>query len=154
MGSDKLHTINPDQLFVEFRDGVTETEPLNKRKYTLTHSDLTADIFLTIGLEYAYDKVSDLRDEVLAEWRADHDYSFLFVYIFLGQNKKSDYAKRNAIFRRELPLAFEAIRYGDQVFFDTYPFLYHAPIWVYFDSQSPDYKRFEYWGTILDLQPQ
>lgn len=60
--------LNPEKLFVEYRPGVTATEPVMGRKYTLTHSDETADLFLTIGLEYAYDKINKMRDEVLAEW--------------------------------------------------------------------------------------
>lgn len=63
-----LKRLNPDKLHVEFRPGVTMTEPVNGRKYTLTHSDITADLFLTIGLQFAYDKVNTMRDEVLAEW--------------------------------------------------------------------------------------
>jgi hypothetical protein len=146
-----LRNFNPDKLYVEFRDSATETEPVNKRKYTLTHSDLTADLFLTIGLEYAYDKVSDMRDEVLAEWRVDRGYSFIYVYVYINDiNNPAASGMRNEIFRRELPLALQAIRYGDRKFFDTYPDLDHAPLWIYFDSNDPEYNRFENWGTAKD----
>ena len=146
-----MKSFNPNQLYVEFRDGVTETEPVNGRKYTLTHSDLTADIFLTIGLKYAYDKISDLRDEVLGEWRRDNGHFFLFVYVFVnGQMNSETSAIRNSIFRRELPLALQAIRYGDGKFFDAHPALDYAPIWVYFDSQNPAYSGLEEWGTMKD----
>lgn len=148
-GNDKLNTFNTNQLYVEFRDGVTETSPVNKRKYTLTHSDLTANLFLTIGLEYAYDKVGDLRDEVLAEWRVNNGYSFLCAYVYVnGQKDPAVSVLRNTIFRRELPLALQAIRYGDRKLFDTYQYLDNAPICIYFDSQSPEYNRIESWGTM------
>ena len=45
-----MSKLNPEKLSVEFRDGVTNTEPILGRRYTLTHSDITAELFLTIGL--------------------------------------------------------------------------------------------------------
>ena len=60
---------------------VTATEPIIGRKYTLTHSDITADLFLTIGLEYAYDEISEMRDEVLAEWQTYEGNPLLYVYV-------------------------------------------------------------------------
>lgn len=56
-----MKRLNPDKLLVELRDGVTLTEPIIGRTYTLTHSDITADLFLTIGMQYTFDKISDLR---------------------------------------------------------------------------------------------
>ena len=62
-----MKKLNPEKLHVEFRQGVTPTEPIMPRRYTLTHSDVTAELFLTVGPEYAYDKITQMRDEVLAE---------------------------------------------------------------------------------------
>ena len=150
---DILKRLNPDKLYVEFRTGVTLTEPVIGRKYTLTHSDITADLFLTIGLQFAYDKVNDMRDEVLAEWRTNNGFLFLYVYVYVdGQFDPAVSARRNAIFRRELPLALEAIIYGDRRFFAVHSDLYNAPIWIYFDSTDPDYNRFENWGIPNDYR--
>jgi hypothetical protein len=60
-----MSKLNPEKLSVEFRQGVTPTEPIIPRRYTLTHSDITAELFLTIGSYYAYDKITAMRDEVL-----------------------------------------------------------------------------------------
>lgn len=80
-----MKRLNPDKLYVEFRTGVTAIEPAIGRKYTLTHSDITADLFLTIGLQFAYDKVNAMRDEVLGEWRTNNGLPFLLcVTQFLG----------------------------------------------------------------------
>lgn len=148
-----MKSFNPDSLYVEYRDDVTQMGPINNRKYTLTHSDQTAELFLTIGLKYADDKIGYLRDEVLAEWREDDGYPFLYVYIFInGKNNSSVAEMRNEIFRRELPLALQAIQYGDRSFLDTYPYLKNAPIWIYFDSDNPKFSSFENWGTMLDYQ--
>lgn len=143
-----MEKLNPDKLFVELRPGVTQTEPIIGRKYTLTHSDLTADLFLTIGLQFAYDKINALRDEVLAEWRIYNGIPILYVYVYVdGKFGPINSAVRNAIFRRELPLALEAIRYGDNEFFVAHPELDNASIWIRFDSTNPEYNRFENWGT-------
>jgi hypothetical protein len=148
-----LKKLNPEKLHVEFRTGVTMTEPVIGRKYTLTHSDITAELFLTIGLQFAYDKISTMRDEVLAEWRTHNGFPFLYVYVYVdGQFGPAVSAVRNAIFRRELPLALEAIRYGDRRFFAVHPYLDNAPIWVHFDSTSPEYNRFENWGVPNDYK--
>jgi hypothetical protein len=145
-----MERLNPEKLNVEFRDGVTATDPVIGRKYTLTHSDVTADLFLTIGLEYAFDQITNMRDEVLAEWQEDNNSPFLSVYVFVGDFGPVITKIRDMIFRRELPLALEAIIYGDAELFSKYPQLKHAPIWVYFDSPDPEYEKFEYWGTPAD----
>jgi hypothetical protein len=144
-----MKRLNPEKLYVELRPGVTITEPILGRKYTLTHSDITADLFLTIGLEYAYDKITRMRDEVLAEWRIYNGYYFLYVYVYVGNFGPVLTPIRDAIFRRELPLALEAIIYGDRKFFIDHPQLDNAPIWIYFDSEDPKYKRFECWGAPM-----
>jgi len=145
--------LNPDKLNVEFRFGVTPTEPTDGRKYTLTHSDITADLYLTIGLEYAYDKINKMRDEVLGEWRTYNGGLFLYIYVYVdGQFGPAVSAVRNAVFRRELPLALEAIIYGDSEFFIAHPQLDNAPIWIYFDSTDTNYNKFEYWGTPMDYK--
>ena len=58
--------LNPDKLHVEYM-GVTPTEPIIPRRYTLTHSDMTADLYLTLGLDFAYHKLTPMRDEVMGE---------------------------------------------------------------------------------------
>ena len=148
-----MEKLNPDKLNVEFRSGVTPIEPIIGRKYTLTHSDITADLFLTIGLEYAYDKINKMRDEVLGEWRTYNGCLFLYIYVYVdGQFGPVVSAVRNAIFRRELPLALEAIRYGDSRFFIAHPELDNAQIWIHFDSTNPNYNQFENWGTPKDYK--
>lgn len=144
--------LNPEKLHVEFRPVVTTTKPILGRKYTLTHSDITAELFLTIGLQFAYDKITSMRDEVIAEWKISNCGLFLYVYVYVGDYGPAMNALRNTIFRRELPLALEAIVYGDKMFFKTKPALTNAPIWIKFDSTDPTYNRFEYWGTAMDYR--
>jgi hypothetical protein len=147
-----MEKLNPEKLHVEFRSGVTTTEPIMPRRYTLTHSDITAELFLTIGPEYAYDKITRMRDEVLAEWRIYNGYLTLYVYVYVGNFGPIMNAIRNTVFVRQLPLALEAIIYGDGEFFIAHPELNNAPILIQFSSEDPKYNRFEYWGTPMDYK--
>lgn len=146
-----MSKLDPKKLSVDFRKGVTPTEPIIPRRYTLTHSDITAELFLTIGLKYAYDKINFMRDEVLGEWVKIKEKYFFYVYLYVdGKFGPSVTAVRNAIFRRELPLALEAIRYGDKSFFSAHPKLDTTPIIVYFNSINPYFNKIENWGTFSD----
>jgi hypothetical protein len=148
-----MSRLNPEKLSVEFREGVTATEPIIPRRYTLTHSDITAKLFLTIGLTYAYDKTNAMRDEVLGEWIKTKDQYFYYVYLYVdGEFGAGVIAIRNYIFTRELPLALEAIRYGDSKFFSAHPELNYSPIIVYFMSTNPEFNRVENWGTFSDYE--
>lgn len=148
-----MKRLDTDKLKVEFRPGVEMTEPVIGRMYTLTHSDINAELFLTVARRFAYDKVSSMRDEVLAHWRNCGGALILYVYVNVdGQPGTALSAVRNMIFRRELPLALEAVRYGDRALFAARPELDEAPIWVHFDSSSAEYNRFEYWGMPKDYR--
>jgi len=146
-----MSRLDPEKLTVEFREGVMETEPIIPRRYTLTHSDITADLFLTIAPNYAFDKINVMRDEVLGEWLVVEESLRYYVYLYVdGQLGQGMESIRNYVFRRELPLALEAIRYGDSRFFDTHPQLDQSPIIVYFLSANPEYNKAENWGTFAD----
>jgi hypothetical protein len=146
-----MSQLNPNKLHVEFRDGITFTEPIIARHYTLTHSDVTAELFLTIGLTYAYDKITEMRDEVLGVWDYRNENYIYYVYLFVdGPKNQNNTPIRNKIFIQELPLALEAIRYGDNELFTSHPELDYAPIIVNFISSNEEYNRSEYWGTFSD----
>lgn len=140
-----MKRFDPQKLNVEFRN-VTPTEPVMPRRYTLTHSDITAELFLTVGLRFAYDKINLMRDEMLAEWRYDSKY-FLWAYVYVGGFSRERTARRYNIFKKELPLALWAMRNGDHAFFARHPPLDKAPIYVFFDSTWPDYKGIHYYET-------
>jgi hypothetical protein len=146
-----MSKFNPEKLTVEFMDNVNVTEPVIPRRYTLTHSDITAELFLTIGADYAYDKLNAMRDEVLGEWVNVEDTMHYNVYLQVdGEDGQGREQIRDAIFRRELPLALQAIRYGDRKFFKAHPEMDYHPIIVYFISTDPEYNKAEYWGTFAD----
>jgi hypothetical protein len=148
--------LKPDKLHVTFTDPTTAVGPLTPRRYTLTHSDVTGDLFLTIGSDYDLEQVSGwytrlMRDEVLAEWLEEDRGPALHVHchvsggLVLGPSRF-----RLEIFQRELPLVLEAIRYGDQSLFETHRHLESAPILVHFHAREARYDRVEEWGTPAD----
>jgi hypothetical protein len=140
----------PEKLSVEYRDGVTATAPIFPRCYTLTHSDTTGQLFLTIGTQSVQDKLNAMRDEVVGTWIQNGAAFYAYVYIDQGEYSESAAAKRNEVFRRELPLAFTAMRYGDRFLFNTYPYLDHVPIIVHFISAYPQLARQENWGAFCN----
>jgi hypothetical protein len=147
-----LAKLNPEKLFVEFLPGVTRTDPVFGRKYTLTHSDITGDLFLAVGLVYARERITAMRDEVLGEWNIYNNQVACYIYLHVdGQSGGiGASAIRDRIFRQELPLAFEAIKYGDRDLFYAHPGLNSIPIIVYFFSSFPQYNKVENWGTFAD----
>jgi len=147
-----MSVFNPEKLQVEFVD-VTPTEPIIPRRYTLTHSDITGDLYLTLGLDFAYNKLNPLRDEVMGEWiNIGNSYEY-YVYLLVdGQFSPETKAIRDAIFRRELPTSLKAIRYGDSQFFNAHPQFDYVPIKVYFLSTDPMFNKVENWGTFSDYK--
>ena len=144
-----MSRLDPQKLYVTLGDGVTKISPIYGRKYTLTHSDETGELFLFIGLQYAYYKITEMRDEVLAVWVSYQDHPALYVYVYVdGEFGPARARIRNQIFQRELPLALEAIRFGDDQLFQRYPKLDQAPILIHFDSSYPKLNRIEDWGSF------
>lgn len=152
IGDTVMSKFNPERLTVEYRDNVTTTEPIISRCHTLTHSDFTGDLFLTIGTQFAWDQVNMAnRDEVLGIWKTEADprlYYNVFVYVDKEEHDFDTALKRNEVFRRELPLALTAIRYGDRFLFENYPALDYASIIVTFISRFPQLFLQENWGTF------
>lgn len=148
-----MSNFNPNKLFVEFRKGVTPTQPVIPRKYTLTHSDVTGDLFLTLGTKYAYDKINPMRDEVLGGWVEYKNKTTFHVHLHVdGKLGNGTIFIRDKIFRRELPLALKAIRYGDRKFFMANPKLNYVPIIVHFKSKNPNYNKVENWGSFSQYE--
>ena len=146
-----MNKFNPERLSVEYRDVVTATEPVISRHHTLTHSDDTGELFLTIGTQFAWDKVNnDMRDEVIGEWKTNGYYIYYNAYVMVNKEGQdfNTAMRRYEVFRRELPLALTAIRYGDRFIFDVYPALDNGLIIVNFISTYPQLYKQEIFGTF------
>lgn len=149
--------LKPEKLHVDYSPGVPSTDLRMPRRYTLTHSDLTGDLFLSIGSDYNRTQISGLytrimRDEILAEWKEDENGASLHVYCHVSGGLVIGSAGwRESIFRSEMSLVLEAIRYGDRVFFEANPELEHAPIFVHFQSSKRSHSKIEAWGTPAEF---
>ncbi|HSJ56529.1 MAG TPA: staygreen family protein [Anaerolineae bacterium] len=153
-----MSRLRPDKLHVEFGPGAGPDGPTSPRRYTLTHSDRTGDLYLTIAAEYNGDQVSGLytlfmRDEVLAEWLDDAGGLALHVYCHVsGGLALGPAGWRFAIFQRELPLVLEAFRHGDRLLYEAHPELDAAPIRVHFAARQRRYRGLQRWGTPGDYR--
>jgi hypothetical protein len=140
----------PEKLSVKYIPPATSFEPVDRRKYTLTHSDTTGELFLSIGHTYDYQAINfKMRDEVLADWIICNGEYLLFgnVYISNGEFDNNMSKIRYMIFKRELELALTGIIYGDRSFFTYYPWLLDTPIYVQFASIYPEFNDLIYYGT-------
>ncbi len=147
-----MSRLKPEKLHVQFAPDATPEGPVSPRRYTLTHSDATGDLFLTIGADYDRKQISGwtarlMRDEVLAEWRQEDGHALHVHCHVSGGLVVGSAGWRDAIFRRELPLVLEAFRFGDGGLFEAQPELDQAPIWVHFHARQSRYNRVEPWGV-------
>lgn len=145
-----MNRFNPDMLSTEFRGGVSDYSPVEGRRYTLTHSDDTGELFLTISSRFAWDKVNETRDEVFAQWSRYPEGSYVLeVYLYVyGPEVSGNPEIRNSIFRENLPLALKAMCYGDRRFLTLHPQLAYSNVMVHFYSILPEYSRVEPWGNF------
>ncbi|MED4462244.1 staygreen family protein [Metabacillus fastidiosus] len=145
-----MSQFNPSKLHVNYMPPTTSYEPVAGRKYTLTHSDKTGDLFLNIGSKYDLNTINKKnRDEVLANWMFRQGQYLLMgkVYVTGGEFNEQLSKIRFTIFQKELPLALTAIIYGDRKFYSYHPYLLDAPIYIQFESSLPEFHRLMYCGT-------
>jgi hypothetical protein len=154
-----LGRFDPKKLHVLFAPGASPEIFILPRRYTLTHSDTTGDLFLTIGPDYESKQISGIytrlmRDEILAEWKEDDGGSFfLHVYCHISGGFIFGRASwRESIFRSEMPLVLEAIRYGDSKMFAKYTKLDQAGIMIHFTSSKSSLPKIEKWGSPRDCK--
>lgn len=153
-----MSRLDPAKLHVRFASGTAAEGPLSPRRYTLTHSDSTGELFLTIAPEVDHKQISGwytrlMRDEVVAEWQEDDEGPALHVFCHVSGGLVLGSARmRYGIFQRELQLVLEAFRWGDAGLFDARPGLDRAPIWIHFRSTDRRYQKTERWGTPAEYR--
>jgi hypothetical protein len=153
-----MQRLNPDKLYVKYLAGASPEQLTLPRRYTLTHSDRTGDLFLSIGSEYNTKDTSKLytrlmRDEVLAVLSEEGGNLVFRVCCHVSGGFVLGTARlRYRIFQSELSLALEAIRYGDRALFEKNPKLGKTPIITRFQSTDSRFDKIEKWGVIADYQ--
>jgi len=153
-----MELLNPGKLHVTYLTGANPEHLTLPRRYTLTHSDITGHLFLSIGSQYNTKQISNLytklmRDEILAEL-SDEGNDILFrIYCHVNGGFVFGMAKwRYNIFRSELPLVLEAIRYGDRTIFEYNPKLDNTTVIIHFESTDSRFDKVEMWGTMADYR--
>jgi hypothetical protein len=153
-----MKRLNPQKLHVAYLTGATPEDLVSPRRYTLTHSDITGKLFLTISNAYDTKQISSLytrlmRDEVLAEFTKEEDGLVFRVYCHVSGGFVFGTAKlRYAVFHHELPLVLEAIRFGDRNLFEKIPNLDNTPVLIHFKSNDNRFNKVENWGTMADYR--
>jgi len=153
-----MKRLNPDKLHVTYLAGATPDELIVPRRYTLTHSDITGTLFLSIGSEYDTRKTSKfytrlMRDEVLAELIDEGEDLIFRVYCHVSGGFVFGRAKwRYNIFKSELPLVLEAIRFGDKNLIEKIPTIDNSKVFVHFQSTDNRFNKVEEWGFIADYK--
>jgi len=145
--------VDTSKLHVTFAEPSCPDGPLVPRCYTLTHSDATGDMFLTIGPDFDRSALSALqvrleRDEVLGEWIAGEDGPLLELQMMAqgGLPVFGTGAMRCDIFRHYRPMVLGAIRWADRELVAANPRLDEAPVRARFRWRRGD--RTEDWGTF------
>jgi magnesium dechelatase len=152
-----MEHLNPEKLHVSYIDGTNADGPITPRAYTLTHSDATGDLFLSIGQQYNLPQISGLytrlmRDEVLAEWETNERIA-LHVHCHVSGGLVIGLSKwRDSIFRHHLPMVLEAFWYGDKKLIDIHPQIAKAMIIVHFHAREKKLNRTEAWGVFGDYK--
>jgi len=153
-----MERLNPKKLHVMYLTSNTPEYLILPRRYTLTHSDITGELFLSIGNQYNRKQISKLytklmKDEVLAELSDEGDNLIFRVYCYVSGGFVFGTAKwRYNIFHSELPLVLEAIRYGDRNLFEQNPKLDNTPVLIHFQSTDNRFDKVENWGTMADYR--
>ena len=153
-----MKRLRPAKLHVRLVEGIDPAGPVAPRCYTLTHSDRTGDMDLTIGPAHDLKQVAGwytrfMRDEVLASWCDEGDGLELHVHCHVsGGLVLGSPGWRDAILRHEMPLVLEILRHGDRALYEACPELEGAPIQVHFHARQARYNRVESWGVPADYR--
>ena len=146
--------LHPEKLHVTFHQGTNALEFSLPRRYTLTHSDTTGDLFLSIGSEFDQKQISGfytrlMRDEVLAELKRDQSEMVLHVYCHVSGGLVFGSARwRFEIFHHHMRMVLEAFRFGDRDLVSSHPEINRSAVKVHFISNHKRYDSLEEWGSL------
>lgn len=148
-----MRKLNPQKVFVQYRDKMMPYEPVIDRKYTITHSDITADLFVFVASGYAEDQITEMRDEVRVSWEQyNNGYVLIGSALVDGNGVNGNASIRNNIFYNEMPTALQALHQADRFLFDTDPYLDDTPVFIHFISRNPVYNMIYNFGAIGTYQ--
>lgn len=144
-----MKRLDPAKVFVQYRDTIMPNEPIMGRKYTITHSDDTAQLFVFVSKNYAEDQISEMRDDVRLAWElSDNGLALIGCVIVDSDDVKGNSFIRNKIFLKEMPKALQSLRRADRFLFMNQPGLDNTPVFIRFISNKPAYAKTYDFGII------
>ena len=144
-----MRELNAQKVFVQYRDIMKPYEPVISRKYTITHSDMTAQLFVFVAENYAEDQNTRMRDEVRIAWEQNEKGLALIGSVIVdGKGVMGNAYIRNKIFYNEMPTALQALRQADRFLFNKEPSLDNTPVLIHFISSNPVYNKTYDFGII------
>lgn len=148
-----MKKLNPQKVFVQYRNIMEPYEPLKGRKYTITHSDTTAELFVFVAEDYAEDQITNMRDEVRIAWQyIKKGLALVGSVIVDGNGIIGNPYIRNKIFFNEMHTALQALRQADRFLFEKEPGLDNTPVFIQFISSNPAYDKMYDFGDIGDYK--
>ena len=144
-----MKVLNPNKVFAQYRDNMNPYNPVTNRKYTITHSDETADLFVFIGENYADDQFTRIRDDVNIAWEKTENGLALIGFVLVDEvGVLGNPFIRNKIFYNEMPTALQALRQADRFLFINEPGLDKTPVYIQFISNNPNLAKTYSFGEI------
>ena len=149
-----MSDLQHENLHVSYLGDVSPGELSFPRRYTLTHSDLSGEMFLTIGREYNSRQYAGLysrlmRDEILGELKKDPEGLSLHVYGHVSGGCAFGGARwRNDLLHYHMPAVIEAFHFGESQLISREPKIDKARVWVHFASHRARFNRVEDWGVF------
>ncbi|MDW2797480.1 staygreen family protein [Clostridium boliviensis] len=144
-----MKELNPHKVFVQYRDIMKPYGPVMGRFYTITHSDISAELFVFVASNYAEDQITKMRDEVRVAWEQYKEGVALIGSVIVdGSGVTGNASIRNNIFYNEMPTALQALRQADRFLFDKEPKLDNSPVFIQFISDNPEYNKIYDFGAI------
>lgn len=144
-----MRELNLKKVFVQYRDIMKPHAPILSRKYTITHSDTTAELFVFVAENYAEDQVTKMHDEVRIAWDQNKKELLLIGYVTVdNEDVQGSSFIRNKVFYNEMPTALQALRQADRFLFETLPQLDNTPVIIHFISSNPVYNKSYNFGII------
>lgn len=154
------HRLNPYLLpiFYESSDIITN---LNlPRKYTSTHNDTTAEIYISIGHDYnkyllSSEEVINNQTQVTGKWiyNQDKHRHEIHLQVDVSTIKNPNAELRNTIFCAELGPVLEGIAFAETALLEKHPKLGNTRILVHFKSIDEKYDRIEKWHRLKYWAP-
>jgi hypothetical protein len=152
-----VQLFNPEKLHIRWLDEQARNASSVTRRYTLTHSDSTGDLFLTIGMDYDRRQISGwytrlMRDEVLGELLFEDDVPTLHIHMHVSGGLVLGPASwRFEIFKQHMAMVLQVICWGDRECLGRDPAMLDAPITAHFYSKKKAYNKTESPGKVRDF---